>query len=148
VTLRRGLDWMIHHAPTKEEEFALVNFPYGAYIPSVLISVHTYNAVACCHIGVTVTNDNGFWIRRSDLLAILYNYNQLWQLTVTVYGSLHSLLRYERLLFRCDERRATTVCSESESESYVKTDGQSASLSSNKATIWGLRPDFTYCQDS
>jgi hypothetical protein len=30
----------------------------------------------------------------------------------------------------------------SESESYVTTDGQSASLSWNKAPIWGLRPEF------
>jgi hypothetical protein len=29
--------------------------------------------------------------------------------------------------------------SESETESYVTTDGQSASLSLNKAPIWGLR---------
>jgi hypothetical protein len=33
-----------------------------------------------------------------------------------------------------------------ESESYVTTDGQSARLSWNKAPIWGLRPDFYYCQ--
>jgi hypothetical protein len=33
-----------------------------------------------------------------------------------------------------------------ESESYVTTDGQSASLSWNKAPIWGLRPGFYYCQ--
>jgi hypothetical protein len=33
-----------------------------------------------------------------------------------------------------------------ESESYVTTDGQSASLSWNKAPIWGLRPDFYCCQ--
>jgi hypothetical protein len=31
---------------------------------------------------------------------------------------------------------------ESESESYVMTDSQSASLSWNKAPIWGLRPDI------
>jgi hypothetical protein len=31
-------------------------------------------------------------------------------------------------------------------ESYVTTDGQSVSLSWNKAPIWGLRPDFWYCQ--
>jgi hypothetical protein len=31
-------------------------------------------------------------------------------------------------------------------ESYITTDGQSASLSWNKAPIWGLRPDFYYCQ--
>jgi hypothetical protein len=30
------------------------------------------------------------------------------------------------------------------SESYITTDGQSASLSLNKAPIWGLRPDFYY----
>jgi hypothetical protein len=34
---------------------------------------------------------------------------------------------------------------ESEFESYVTTDGQPASLSWNKALIWGLRPDFCYC---
>jgi hypothetical protein len=31
------------------------------------------------------------------------------------------------------------------SESYTTTDGQSASLSWNKAPIWGLRPDFYFC---
>jgi hypothetical protein len=31
------------------------------------------------------------------------------------------------------------------SESYVTTDGQPASLSWNKAPIWGLRPDLYYC---
>jgi hypothetical protein len=36
--------------------------------------------------------------------------------------------------------------SQSQSQSYVTTDGQSASLSWNKATIWGLRPDLYYCQ--
>jgi hypothetical protein len=36
--------------------------------------------------------------------------------------------------------------SESESESYITTDGQSASLSWNKAPVWGLWPDFYYCQ--
>jgi hypothetical protein len=32
------------------------------------------------------------------------------------------------------------------SESYITTDGQSASLSWNKPPIWGLRPHFYYCQ--
>jgi hypothetical protein len=35
---------------------------------------------------------------------------------------------------------------QSESESYVTTDSQSASLSWNKAPIWALRPDFYYCR--
>jgi hypothetical protein len=34
----------------------------------------------------------------------------------------------------------------SESESYVTTEGQSASLSWNKESFWGLWPDFWYCQ--
>jgi hypothetical protein len=33
----------------------------------------------------------------------------------------------------------------SQSQSYVTTDGQSASLSWNKAPIWGLWPDLYYC---
>jgi hypothetical protein len=33
-----------------------------------------------------------------------------------------------------------------ESQSYVSTDGQSASLSWNKAPMWGLRPYVKYCQ--
>jgi hypothetical protein len=32
------------------------------------------------------------------------------------------------------------------SESYIPTDGESASLFGDKAPIWGLRPDFYYCQ--
>jgi hypothetical protein len=34
---------------------------------------------------------------------------------------------------------------QSQSQSYVTIDGQSAILSWNKAHIWGLRPDFCYC---
>jgi hypothetical protein len=36
--------------------------------------------------------------------------------------------------------------SESESECYITTDGQSASVSLNKAPVWGLWPDLYYCQ--
>jgi hypothetical protein len=35
---------------------------------------------------------------------------------------------------------------QSQRQSYVTTDGQSASLSWCQATIWGLRPDFHCCQ--
>jgi hypothetical protein len=35
-----------------------------------------------------------------------------------------------------------SLTTESESESYITTDDQSASLSWNKAPIWGLRPDI------
>jgi hypothetical protein len=39
-----------------------------------------------------------------------------------------------------------SATSESESESYVTTDDQSASLSWNKAPMCGLRPEFYYYQ--
>jgi hypothetical protein len=44
--------------------------------------------------------------------------------------------------------RTTTVWRmlQSESESYVTTDGESASLSWNKASVWVLRPDLYYYQ--
>jgi hypothetical protein len=35
-------------------------------------------------------------------------------------------------------------CNRSQSQSYIMTDGQPASLSWNKAPIWGLRPDLDY----
>jgi hypothetical protein len=41
---------------------------------------------------------------------------------------------------------STTTDFSSRVESYVKTDGQSASLSYNKVPIWGLWPDLYYCQ--
>jgi hypothetical protein len=42
----------------------------------------------------------------------------------------------------------TTLPILTESESYVTTDGQSASLSWNKAPNWGIRPDLYYLCDS
>jgi hypothetical protein len=40
----------------------------------------------------------------------------------------------------------TSESRQSQSQSYVTTDGQSASLSLCQAPIWGLRPDFYFCQ--
>jgi hypothetical protein len=40
--------------------------------------------------------------------------------------------------------QALGLTADSEYEYYVATDGQSASLSWNKAPIWGLRPDIYY----
>jgi hypothetical protein len=42
-------------------------------------------------------------------------------------------------------RRAPLI-SQSQSQSYIATDGQSASLSWYEAPIWGLRPDIYFCQ--
>jgi Ni,Fe-hydrogenase I large subunit len=41
-----------------------------------------------------------------------------------------------------NDESPTNECIESESESYIMTDDQSASLSWNKAPIWSLRPDI------
>jgi hypothetical protein len=41
-----------------------------------------------------------------------------------------------------------SIITTAESESYVTTDGQPASLSWNKAPIWGLRPDLHFLCDS
>jgi hypothetical protein len=49
--------------------------------------------------------------------------------TSTVVSSCHLLLRLVT----------------SQSQSYITADGQPASLSWNKAPIWGLRPDLDYC---
>jgi hypothetical protein len=52
-------------------------------------------------------------------------------------------------VFPCSSRLRTAAPYQlpllSQSQSYVTTDGQSASLSWNKAPIWGLRPDLCYC---
>jgi hypothetical protein len=56
---------------------------------------------------------------------------------------------FRRLLLLAELRwKYSTLPSQgtSQSQSYVTTDGQSASLSWNKAPIWGLRPDLYYCQ--
>jgi hypothetical protein len=45
-----------------------------------------------------------------------------------------------------EEFVVSRILSNSESESYVTADGQSASLSWNKAPIWVLRLYFYYCQ--
>jgi hypothetical protein len=93
-----------------------------------------------CHVyGVGVmTNTRGL-----DLLDV--------SITITMnYNSPHMelllndvCLANPSLVFYCSLR--LIALSESESESYVTTDGHPASLSWNKAPIWGLRPDLYYC---
>jgi hypothetical protein len=64
---------------------------------------------------------------------------------VLIYGSVISSVSVARwltlhIILRLNE------WTQSEFYSYVTTDCQSASLSWNKAPIWGLRPNFYYCQ--
>jgi hypothetical protein len=59
-----------------------------------------------------------------------------------------NLLHYDQVKDEMGRAYSTNGCKEEsytfEPESYVTTDGQSASLSWNKAPIWGLRPDSYY----
>jgi hypothetical protein len=55
-----------------------------------------------------------------------------------------SLFRSECVILLVDSLYAEAIAT-SQSQSYVTTDGQAASLSWNKAPIWGLRPDLDYC---
>jgi hypothetical protein len=64
-------------------------------------------------------------------------------ITITIsHNSSRSILTAESS--RHSAFRSTTDLN-SESESHVTTDGQTASLSWNKAPSWGLRLDLYYC---
>jgi hypothetical protein len=60
----------------------------------------------------------------------------------------HRLLRLPglRLRYSTPPPHGTCLISQSRSQSYVTTNGQSTSLSRNKAPIWGLRPYLYYCR--
>jgi hypothetical protein len=76
-----------------------------------------------------------------------------------VKSSLRSLIAFFPLFYNCKFPRLDSILSPAipklispqagvsklNSESYVPTDGQPASLSWNKAPNWGLRPDLYYC---
>jgi hypothetical protein len=72
---------------------------------------------------------------------MVYNTQDHWFL-----DSVHRLvfLKLENMEFR-KQIQFPKLC---ESESYVTTDGQPASLPWSKAPIWGLQPDLYYMCDS
>jgi hypothetical protein len=114
----------------------------------------------------TKCNVLGYWRRRSVCYSGLFT-TSLVVTTISVYSvlwpsdfvsrsgpSISSLLSVRRFLFS-DFISVSLLClsllcslfylssfSVPVSESYVTTDGQSASLSWYKAPIWGLRPNF------
>jgi hypothetical protein len=99
----------------------------------------------------SVTNNNRLWIGWLDLLTrftITCNQNQF---TITQNKWLpktRTILTGLRLssLLVFSSQADFQLGSESESESNITTDGQSASVSWNKALMWGLWPDFYHCQ--
>jgi hypothetical protein len=70
-------------------------------------------------------------------------YGHFFKSTVNYKSSHTELLLNDVCLTNPHEESLTAL---NESESYIMTDGQSASLSWNKAPIWGLRQDLDYCQ--
>jgi hypothetical protein len=98
----------------------------------------TLRAVLYCHVsGVCVTNKTG--LEFCDRI-----YWTFIQLVTTVHKSLTHCH-----LLPTGHSTGTVLTSNElsvQSQSYVTTDGQSASVSWNKASIWGLQPDFYYCQ--
>jgi hypothetical protein len=77
----------------------------------------------------------------SDELSLINQLLHVTSLSLTL--SLTNELRHVTSLSRTPDNSDNGVV---ESESYVTTDGQSASLTWNKALIWGLRPDLYYYQ--
>jgi hypothetical protein len=62
--------------------------------------------------------------------------------SAVVFGSVSRRTRGHILL---SQIRDFLTRIQSQSRSYITTDGQPASLSWNKAPIWGLQPDLDYC---
>jgi hypothetical protein len=80
---QRYESWKIKLHNTTPSSFisssTLLSFHLGQILPFVF---NKYNFTYCHVFWVCVTNSNGFWIWWLDLLALLYNSNQLWQLTI------------------------------------------------------------------
>jgi hypothetical protein len=68
-------------------------------------------------------------------------------LDIYVFQKLGPLFDERRAL--AEQRTSSSFLSDGDwifsSQSSITTDGQLASLSWNKAPIWGLRPDLDYC---
>jgi hypothetical protein len=153
----------------EKKKLARVRFPLrlAVYRQSVRLGEFLPNSILS-RIRCYVTNNNGFWILWLDLLALLYNYNQLWQLAINDCLRLAPFLtglrasslplwrmtnegfcsrlelpwttsvwRILRLFSTTPKVWVWVLC-------YDRR--QPASLSWNKAPIWGLRPDLDYCQ--
>jgi hypothetical protein len=102
----------------------------------------------------------GFWIRWVDLLNSHKSWLQMFitlqkiaaTITHKVFNTSTIGCSFEEFshLSLCEAKSNSVIPAARNSvirvESYVTTDGQSASLSWNKAPIWGSRPDIYYCQ--
>jgi hypothetical protein len=127
-----------------------------APLVQVLLMTLKYSAIAGLHIfqfavahalwfpvftGRLLATDLDTEISTSNVFEVflLIRLQSLWNLGTTKFFWTHSFSL--RLTHNCPWTKIV-----SQVKSYVTTEGQSASVSWNKAHIWGLRPDFYYCQ--
>jgi hypothetical protein len=138
------------------------------YIQILVINGQNKGHFISARIRDSVTNTNGLWMDDWiywHFLKITLNYNSslapfLTELRVSSLPTVTDLVRiYVSVTSSASVVRwlplhswtLNSLRNESEwmeSELYVTTDGQPASLSWNKAPIWGLRPDLCYLCDS
>jgi hypothetical protein len=85
--------------------------------------------------------NNGFSIGGMGLLVFSCSYTP--ELTSS---ALHLLMLCVSGLYEAKSSSLVVSHSPLSAESYVATDGQSTSLSWNKAPLWGLRLDFYHSQ--
>jgi hypothetical protein len=109
-----------------------------------------YSAIADLHTSeFTVTHTLGFSVFTSRILATDFNTVII---TCKVFSSQAEFQVSTELVAFLSQSSSTAasrdslkfISTESESESYVTTDGQSASLSWIKAPNWALRPNLYY----
>jgi hypothetical protein len=80
---------------------------------------------------------------KSSQFARFLRVGAWWRIPTMSSASVVTLLPADDCLTTNSLFQLSTQC---QSQSYVTTDGQSASLSWCQAPIWGPRPDFYYCQ--
>jgi hypothetical protein len=86
---------------------------------------------------------------RKDIRFLATDLSQELSLQMTMKSSCYFLFNHLGMQILQNSSRFSNVNSllqSSQSQSYITTDGQSVSLSWCQAPIWGLRPDFYYCQ--
>jgi hypothetical protein len=120
----------------------MIGFISTLVILSLLITIY-YRVIADLHTSLfTVAQALGFSASTNRLVATDLNT----QTITSNHLKSSCLLRTSCGYLPPRTQNFGTALVESESESQVTIDGQSASLSWNKEPIWGLRSSFYYCQ--
>jgi hypothetical protein len=107
----------------------------------------TYNAIADLHtlpftIARTKSSQSAFTNRFLVMLLTMEILQLLWSRRCPLANT--QQFNYSSISSQPSLQNLTKLI-QSQSQSYVTTDGQSASLSWCQAPIWGLWPDINYC---